>query len=102
MDLLMVKTHQVHVTGEKWNYVYIYMKVSYKGGGGGGYPEATRSNLREHNVKSFPGGAYPQILPLTPRSSVLCMINSFPSLTKKPIIMKPWLEESWVSDSIKL
>ena len=42
-----------------------------------GAPEATSEGL---NLKKFPGGTPPY-----PRSSVLYMIDSFPSLTKNPL-----------------
>ena len=51
-------------------------------------PEVTRSNLREPEVKNFPGRAYPKTPPLSYRSSMLHMIDSFPSLAKKSY-MKP-------------
>ena len=48
-------------------------------------PEATRSNLREPKIKNFLG----EHTPRPPRSSMLRMINSFPSRTKKSC-MKTW------------
>ena len=41
-------------------------------------PETTKSNFTEPKVKTFPGGACP---PHSPRSSMLHMIDFFPSLT---------------------
>ena len=66
MGLLMVKTHQVHVTGEKCNYVYIYMNV-YQGfiytvrGDIQKPPEATSESTKLNHFLG--GGAYPQTHP---------------------------------------
>ena len=57
--------------------------LSYKPSGA---PGATRSILREHKVKTFLEHSTNSTRPpLPPRSSVLCMGNSFPSLTKNPV-----------------
>ena len=53
------------------NVFHNMQHLSYKPSGA---LEATSSNLRQAKVKYFQG-AYPQ-------SSVVCMVNSFPSVTK--------------------
>ena len=53
-------------------YFNMQQNLSYKPSGA---PEATRSNLRGPKFIKFPVG-------VSPRRSVLCMIDSFPSLTK--------------------